>query len=676
MSKKYLVTSALPYANGSIHLGHLVEYIQTDILVRFLKHVGHDAHYMCADDTHGTPIELNASKQGIKPEELVAAIHEEHKKDFADFQIGFDYFYTTHSEENKEFAELVYNSLVEGGHTDTREIEQFYCEHDKRFLPDRFLRGTCPFCKTPEQYGDVCENCNRTYTANELKEPKCSLCGNPPVKKKTEHVFVRLGNFQEFLEGWVKEPGRLQDSTRKFVETWLKDGLRDWDITRDGPYFGFPIPGREDQYFYVWLDAPIGYVSTTAKYAKEKGLSFDEFWRSDDTEVIHVIGKDIIYFHTLFWPEMLKSAGLTLPSRVLVHGMLTVDGSKMSKSRGTFIKARTFLDHLDPQYLRFYYASKLSGTDEDLDLNFEDFVNRVNADFINKIVNLASRAIPFVHKNFGGTLGKLPTDEVAKTLIEDIKKHIPLVRENYEKYAFHHAVKEICAIADLANKYFQDAAPWALVKTDPDAALAVCTLATNCCRTVAALLKPVLPKYAGQIEEILNIEPMTWEDANAFDLEEQELKPFTRLAERIKMKVVNKVVEASKEDLKSKDDAKVEEKPREPIADEIEFDTFIKTDLRVAKIVEANLVEKAKKLIQLTLDVGDGDTRNVFAGIRKSFPDPSVLVGQQIVMVANLKPRKMKFGVSEGMVLATGPSDDQLVLVSAPAPAKPGDRVS
>tara|TARA_B100000609_G_scaffold177846_1_gene156633 strand:- start:23020 stop:24141 length:1122 start_codon:yes stop_codon:yes gene_type:complete len=373
---------------------------------------------------------------------------------------------------------------------------------------------------------------------------------------------------------------------------------------------------------------------------------------------------------------MLKSAGLTLPSRVLVHGMLTVDGSKMSKSRGTFIKARTFLDHLDPQYLRFYYASKLSGTDEDLDLNFEDFVNRVNADFINKIVNLASRAIPFVHKNFGGTLGKLPTDEVAKTLIEDIKKHIPLVRENYEKYAFHHAVKEICAIADLANKYFQDAAPWALVKTDPDAALAVCTLATNCCRTVAALLKPVLPKYAGQIEEILNIEPMTWEDANAFDLEEQELKPFTRLAERIKMKVVNKVVEASKEDLKSKDDAKVEEKPREPIADEIEFDTFIKTDLRVAKIVEANLVEKAKKLIQLTLDVGDGDTRNVFAGIRKSFPDPSVLVGQQIVMVANLKPRKMKFGVSEGMVLATGPSDDQLVLVSAPAPAKPGDRVS
>lgn len=674
MAEKFLITSALPYANGSIHLGHLVEYIQTDIYVRFLKLTGRDAHYMCANDTHGTPIELNARKQGIEPEELVARFYEEHQKDFADFHIEFDCFYTTHSPENKKYAELIFHKLKEQGHIVSRDIEQLFCEHDQRFLPDRFIRGTCPFCKTADQYGDVCEQCGRTYTPKELLEPKCSLCQNTPVLKTSEHFFVKLGNFTDFLSEWVATPGRLQDSTRHFVESWLKDGLQDWDISRDGPYFGFPIPGTENKFFYVWLDAPIGYIATTDKYTQENdALDFDSFWRSDDTRIIHVIGKDIVYFHTLFWPAMLKGSGFSLPERVIVHGMLTVNGSKMSKSRGTFINGRTFLNHLDPQTLRFYYASKLSGGDEDIDLSFEDFINRVNADFINKIVNLASRAIPFVHKRFEGRLGALPTDDVANTLVAEIKKCIPTVRAHYESLAFHHAIREICAIADLANKYFQDAAPWSAIKEDPEAARAICTLAVNCCLCVTALLKPVLPKYAADIEEILDIEPLTFDDAGRFDLTERQLKPFRRLAERVDAKATERIVEESRQANAPQEEAV--EDDREPIADTIEIDTFVQTDLRVARIDNAENVEGAKKLLRLTLDIGGGESRNVFAGIRKSFPEPQALIGKQVVMVANLKPRKMRFGVSEGMVLATGPSDDQLVLVEAPPPARPGDRV-
>ncbi len=676
MSKRTLITSALPYANGSIHLGHLVEYIQTDILVRFLKLTGREAYYMCADDTHGTPIELNARKQGLTPEELIARYHEEHQKDFADFHIEFDHYYSTHSPENKKHAEFIYKALKEGGHILTKEIEQLYCEHDKRFLPDRFIRGICPHCKAPDQYGDVCENCKRTYTPSDLIEPKCALCGNTPVLKKSEHYFVKLYDFADFLKEWVSKEGRLQDSTRSFVETWLKEGLKDWDISRDGPYFGFPIPDTEDKFFYVWLDAPIGYISTTEHFAKEKGLSFDDFWHSDETEIIHVIGKDIVYFHTLFWPAMLKGAGYTLPSRVIVHGMLTVEGTKMSKTRGTFINARTYLNHLDPQYLRFYYASKLAGNDEDIDLNFEDFTNRVNADFVNKIVNLASRAIPFVHKHFGGTLGELPTDEAATTLIEEIRQLIPKIREHYESLAFHHAVRDICAIADLANKYFQDSAPWTSLKSDPDRALAICTLAVNCTRSVAALLKPVLPRYAQDIEHILNIEPLTFDDASDFSLTKHQLNPFKRLAERVQPKAIEKIIEESKKTFGQAQEEETQEEEREEIAPTINFDEFTKVDLRVALIEEAKLVKGAKKLIQLTLYIGNGERRNVFAGIRASFPNPEVLVGKQIAMVANLAPRKMRFGMSEGMVLATGPSDDKLSLAEVPPPARPGDRIS
>lgn len=678
MSEKVLVTSGLPYANGSIHLGHLVEVLQTDILVRYLRMSGKDAIYVCADDAHGTPIELNAQKQGMKPEELIARSYKEHQADFSDFHVKFDVYHTTHSPENRKFAELVYLKLQEGGHVTSREIKQLYCENDKRFLPDRFISGTCPHCKATDQYGDICESCGRTYGTDEVIDPRCSLCGSKPVYKKSEHYFVQLKNFQEDLQAWVNEPGRLQSSTRNYVQRWLDDGLRDWDISRDGPYFGFEIPGTENKFFYVWLDAPIGYISSTARYCEDKGLSFDDYWKNPETEIIHVIGKDIVYFHTLFWPAMLKGSGFRLPSKVLVHGMLTVNGTKMSKSKGTFINARTYLDFLDPQYLRFYYASKLTGGDDDLDLNFQDFTEKVNADLINNITNLISRVVPFTHKHFDGKVSKIGQEEIDLELIKEIKSRIPTVHKHYKSYAFHHAVREICGITTLANKYFQDAAPWALLKTDRERGQAVCSLAINVCRSVVALLKPILPKLAEDVEGVLNVKPLTFDDALAFDLEDHQLNPFKRLVERIDPKAIEKLIEASKENLKSAEEKEAEGSEgskREPIGEMITIDDFLKVDLRVARIDSAELVEKAKKLLKLTVDVGAGDTRTIFAGIRKSFPEPEVLVGKQVVIVANLKPRKMRFGLSEAMVIATGPSDTELVLTEVPAPAKPGDRI-
>ncbi len=675
-----LVTSALPYANGSIHIGHLVEYIQTDIFVRFLKMTGQDAVYMCADDTHGTPIEINARRAGITPEALISRYYDEHQRDFADFHIEFDYYYSTNSPENQRHSEYIFEQLRQQGHIVTRSVAQYYCEQDERFLPDRFIRGTCPNpnCLSADQYGDVCEVCGTTYNPTDLQDPRCTICGSTPVIRESMHYFFTLSAYEDFLRQWVNTPDRLQPETRNFIENWLDEGLRDWDISRDGPYFGFKIPGEENKYFYVWLDAPVGYIATTDKFCQETGRDFDAYWHNPKAKIYHVIGKDITYFHTLFWPAMLKGADYTLPTKVLVHGFLTVNGEKMSKTRGTFINARTYLDHLDPQYLRYYYAAKLNGQPEDLDLNLEDFVYRVDADLVNKIANLVSRVVPFVTKQFDGRISRLtPTDRL---LADEVRNRIPRIRQCYERLEFSRAMQDIVAIVEIGNKYFQDAAPWDVVKEDPQAAQAICTFAVNCCRTVAALIKPVLPKYAEDVEAILRIPPLQFEDASRFDLQDHELGTFERLVERVDPERVAAMVAASAEDLSvSQADPPEEALEVAPVATvedleaQITIDEFAKVDLRVATVLQAEYVEGADKLLRLQVDIGN-EQRTIFAGIRLSY-DPEALLGKQVIVVANLQPRKMRFGVSEGMLLAAGPDSSDVVVAEFSRPRQPGERV-
>jgi methionyl-tRNA synthetase len=672
MADPILITSALPYANGSIHLGHLVEYIQTDILVRFLKMTGQDVVYMCADDTHGTPIEINARRAGITPEALISRYYDEHQRDFADFHIAFDCFYSTNSPENRRHSEYIFEQLRQQGHIVTRPVAQYYCEKDQRFLPDRFIRGTCPnpTCRATEQYGDVCEVCGLTYNPTDLQDPHCAICGSTPVIRESLHYFFTLSAYEPFLREWVNTPGRLQPEVRRFIETWLNEGLRDWDVSRDGPYFGFKIPGEENKYFYVWLDAPVGYIATTEKFCRESGRDFDAYWHNPKARIYHIIGKDIVYFHTLFWPAMLKGAGYTLPSRVLVHGFLTVNGERMSKSRGTFVNARTYLDHLDPQYLRYYYAAKVNGQPDDLDLNLEDFVNRVNAELVNKIANLVSRVVPFVTRQFAGRLGRLSPQ--VQPLIDDIRARLPRICESYERLEFNRAVQEIVGIADLANKYFQDAAPWDVIKHDPQAAQAICTFAVNCCRTVATLLKPVLPKYAAEVEAILRVSAVAFDEAAGFDLQEHEIGPFHRLVERVEPQRLEAMRAASVTEL--------EARPQETrtvavdeIAPPISFDEFAKVDLRVATVLQAEVVAGADKLLRLRVDIGR-EERTIFAGIRQSYA-PEELIGKQVIVVANLQPRKMRFGVSEGMLLAAGPDGADVVVAECARPRQPGERV-
>jgi methionyl-tRNA synthetase len=672
MSDPILITSALPYANGSIHLGHLVEYIMTDIYVRFLKMTGQDAVYMCADDTHGTPIEVNARRAGITPEELIGRYYDEHQRDFADFDIAFDCFYHTNSEENRRHSEYIFEQLRDQGHIVKRPVAQYFCETDGRFLPDRFIRGTCPnpACRAEDQYGDVCEVCGTTYNPTDLQDPRCALCGTAPVIRESDHYFFTLGEYTAFLQEWVNTPERLNPDTRRFLQNWLADGLRDWDVSRDGPYFGFKIPGEDNKYFYVWLDAPVGYVATTEKFCRDTGRDFDAYWHNPDAKIYHVIGKDIVYFHTLFWPAMLKGAGYTLPSRVIVHGFLTVNGEKMSKTRGTFVNARTYLNHLDPQYLRYYYGAKINGQPDDLDMNLDDFVNRVNADLINKIANLVSRAVPFVHRNFDGRISGLP--DAVQPMISDIRARVPHIREHYEKLEFNRAMQEIVAIAEIANKYFQDAAPWDVVKTDSDAAQGICTFAVNCCRTIAALIKPVLPKYAADVETILRAPAVGFDAAADFDLIDHDLGPFERLVERVDPKRVEAMLEDSRDSLESQP-AAAPAPALEALAPEITIDEFAKIDLRVATVLEAATVEGANKLLRLQVDLGH-ETRTVFAGIRESY-EPQALVGKQVIVVANLKPRKMRFGVSQGMILAAGPDGANVVVAEFAVPRQAGERV-
>lgn len=674
-SRKILVTSALPYANGSIHLGHLVEYIQTDIWVRFQKMRGHQTVYVCADDAHGSAIMLRAEKEGITPEQLIDNVRQEHSTDFADFLVNFDNFYSTHSPENKALSEKIYLTLKENGHIATRPVTQYFDPEKQMFLADRFIKGTCPRCGADDQYGDNCEKCSATYDATELKNPKSTISGATPVLKESMHFFFKLPQFQDMLKAWTRG-GALQDSVANKLAEWLDSGLQEWDISRDAPYFGFEIPGEPNKFFYVWLDAPIGYMASLKNLcARRPDLDFDSYWTPDSTaEVYHFIGKDIVNFHALFWPAMLEGAGYRKPTALNVHGYLTVNGAKMSKSRGTFIKARTYLDHLQPEYLRYYYASKLTRSVDDLDLNLEDFIQKVNSDLVGKVINIASRCAGFIARGNNNLLVKA---NAAPELWSNFQQAIPSIAEAYESRDFNRAMREIMALADQANAWIAEKAPWALNKQEGKAqeVQAICTMGINLFRLLILTLKPVLPALAEKAEGYLNIPPLTWTDGQTPLPEGHTVNEFKPLMTRIEQEQVNAMIEASKEDLKAENAPKGNgELVKDPLAPEIEFDTFAAVDIRVAKILKAQSVEGADKLLQLTLDIGD-EQRNVFAGIKSAYKDPSKLEGRLTVMIANLKPRKMRFGMSEGMVMAAGPGGEEIYLLSPDSGAIPGQRV-
>ncbi|WP_198244679.1 methionine--tRNA ligase [methane-oxidizing endosymbiont of Gigantopelta aegis] len=668
--RKILVTSALPYANGPIHLGHLVEYIQTDIWVRFQKQRGHCCHYVCADDTHGTPIMLRADRENITPEQLIAQVEKEHRADFDDFGVAFDHYHSTHSPENKELSALIYTRLRDAGHISKRTIVQAYDPVKKMFLPDRFIKGDCPKCGAKDQYGDSCEACGATYSPTDLKNAVSVVSGEKPVEKESEHFFFNLADFSDMLAEWVNQPGHLQPEVRNKMAEWLENGLQQWDISRDAPYFGFEIPDAPGKYFYVWLDAPIGYMASFKKLCELKGLDFDDYWGKDSAaELYHFIGKDIIYFHALFWPAMLYGAGFRTPSAVWAHGFLTVNGEKMSKSRGTFIKARTYLNHLNPEYLRYYFAAKLTAGVDDLDLNFDDFSQRVNSDLVGKVVNIASRCSGFIKKRFDNTLS---AECAEPALFQQFIDANEVIAALYEKREFGKAMREIMALADKANQYIDEKKPWIIAKEEGrDAELhAICSMGINLFRVLVAYLKPVLPVLAGNAEQFLNIESQSW-PATAEPLLNHAINKFKPLMTRVEPEKIAAIIEDSKENLEKTAEAPV--KKHEPIAETIEFDDFAKIDLRIAKIIKAEHVEGADKLLQLTVDIGD-ETRTVFAGIKSAYA-PEDLEGKMTVVVANLKPRKMRFGVSEGMVLAAGPGGKDLWVLHPDQGAKPGMRV-
>jgi methionyl-tRNA synthetase len=677
-SRKILITSALPYANGSIHLGHMVEYIQTDIWSRFQKLQGHECYYVCADDAHGTPIMLRARGEGIEPEDLIARVWKEHTEDFADFGIDFDNYHSTHSDENKACASLIYERNRDAGHIARHTISQAYDPEANMFLPDRFIKGTCPKCGAEDQYGDNCEACGATYSPTELKNPVSAVSGATPIEKDSEHLFFKLADFEKTLKAW-HQAGHVQAEMANKLDEWFEAGLADWDISRDAPYFGFEIPDAPNKYFYVWLDAPIGYMASFRNLCDKKGIDFDSFWKADsDAELYHFIGKDIIYFHALFWPAMLQGAGFRMPTSVFAHGFLTVDGAKMSKSRGTFVKARTYLKHLNPEYLRYYFAAKLSSKIDDLDLNLEDFAQRVNADLVGKVVNIASRNAGFIKKRFDN---KLSTTCSEPELYQSFVDAGDQIAAHYENRDYGRAIREIMALADKANQYIDDKAPWVIAKEEgKDQELHdISSVGINLFRVLMGYLKPVLPLMAADAEAFLNIEPMTW-NSQAKPLCGHSVNKFKPLMTRVEREKIDAMIEDSKEDLAA--EAKVIGKGAaqkttnsaiDPIADTIEFDDFAKVDLRIAKIVKAEHVEGADKLLQLTLDIGDG-TRNVFAGIKSAY-QPEDLEGKLTVMVANLAARKMRFGLSEGMVLAAGPGGKDLFILNPDNGAQPGMRV-
>ncbi|SUB99693.1 methionine--tRNA ligase [Proteus penneri] len=671
VANKLLVTCALPYANGSIHLGHILEHIQADIWVRYQRMRGKEVHFICADDAHGTPIMLKAQQLGITPEAMIEEMSKEHQQDFAGFNISYDNYHSTHSEESRQLSTKIYLALKKNGHIKSKTISQLYDEEKGMFLPDRFVKGTCPKCKAQDQYGDNCEVCGSTYSSTELINPRSVVSGSTPVMRETEHYFFDLPAFSNMLQEWIRS-GALQEQVANKMQEWFDSGLQQWDITRDAPYFGFEIPDAPGKYFYVWLDAPIGYMSSFLNLCEKRGdLSFDEFWNKDSkADLYHFIGKDIVYFHSLFWPAMLEGSEYRKPTNLFVHGYVTVNGAKMSKSRGTFITARAYLDHFDADCLRYYYAAKLSSRIDDIDLNLEDFVQRVNSDIVNKVVNLASRTAGFISKRFDGKLADSLDDAKLYQHFVDMKETIA---QSFENREFGKAVREIMALADEANRYIDEKAPWVVAKQEgQDAQLqAICTMGINLFRVLMTYLKPVLPSLTERSEAFLQTQ-LTW-DALEQPLLGQEITKFKALFNRIEMDKANAMVEASKSTI-----APVKEVTGPladaPIQETIKFDDFAKIDMRIAEIKQADFVEGSDKLLKLILDLG-GETRQVFSGIRTAYPDPKVLEGRLTVMVANLAPRKMRFGISEGMVMAAGPGDKDIFLLSPDSGAKPGQQV-
>lgn len=679
--RKILVTSALPYANGAIHLGHLVEYIQTDIWVRFQKMQGHECYYVCADDAHGTPIMLRAQQEGITPQDLIARVYQEHQADFTDFAIGFDNYYSTHSPENQHFANRIYHGLKDTGHIIRRTIRQAYDPVKQMFLPDRFIRGECPRCGAKDQYGDNCEACGATYSPTDLKNPVSAISGATPIEKDSEHFFVNLAEFEAMLREWTGS-GTLQAEVLHKLNEWFETGLQAWDISRDAPYFGFEIPNEPNKYFYVWLDAPIGYIASFKNLCDKKNLNFETFWDQDSqAELYHFIGKDIVYFHTLFWPAMLTGGGFRKPNAVFVHGFLTVDGHKMSKSRGTFINARTYLNHLNPEYLRYYFAAKLGGGVEDVDLNLDDFVHRVNADLVGKVVNIASRCAGFITKRFEG---QLAPHLHSSGLYQEFIAQENMIMHAYETREYSKAVREIMALADRANQYIDEHKPWVMAK-QPGTEVelqAVCTQGLNLFRILMSYLAPILPLMAKKVEAFLAT-PLSWPPQ---PLLSHTINPFQPLMQRVEKAQIEAMMEASQESLTKAQvektmmeasktpQAVVPNHPIEAIAAPITYDDFAKIDLRIAKITHAEHVEGAEKLLRLTLDIGEEQPRTVFAGIKEAY-SPEQLIGRLTVMVANLEPRKMRFGLSEGMVLAAGPGKKDLFLLKPDEGARPGMKV-
>ena len=669
MTRKLLVTSALPYANASIHIGHLVEYLQTDIWVRFQKTMGHECLYFCADDTHGTPVMISAKNEGISPEALIERVQGQHYKDLSDFQVEFDNYYTTHSDENRQLSERIYLGAKEAGSIVQKTIKQAYDAQEQMWLPDRFIKGTCPKCKAENQYGDSCDACGAHYQPTEMINPVSAVSGNPPMLKESSHYFFRLSDYEDGLKDLFAK-GYVQKSVQNKLDEWFAAGLKDWDISRDGPYFGFKIPGEDDKYFYVWLDAPIGYMASCKNYCHRNGLDFEQVWNGGEYEIYHFIGKDIMYFHALFWPALLMSAGMLLPNKLFVHGFLTVNGQKMSKSKGTFVMARTYLNHLDPQHLRYYYASKLTGDVGDIELNTEDFVNRVNSDLVGKLANLASRSGPMLTKKLDGQLGAL--DEAGKAIVDELVVAKFEIIENYENLNYAAVIRKIAALADVCNRYVEEQAPWAMIKTDPEATRTVLTAVLNAVKVLTIYLKPVLPEFAAKIEQFLAVESLTFADVDKV-LENRKINDFIRLIERIEKEKVEAMVEESKEQAMPQQTEQSHPKLDEPLEAECGFEDFMKVDLRIAKVAKAAAVEGADKLLQLELDLG-GVTKNVFAGIAKAYK-PEDLQGRLVMCVANLAPRKMRFGVSEGMVCAAGPGGEEIFLLSPDNGAQPGQRV-
>jgi len=659
--RNILVSSALPYANGSIHMGHLVEYIQTDIWVRFQKLKGHNCHYVCAADAHGTPIMIKAREEQLTPEELVKKIAKEQHQDLKDFDVNFDNFHSTHSDENEKLVEQIYNSLKKENHIYTKDIEQAFDEKENMFLPDRFIKGTCPKCSSEEQYGDACEECGATYSPNELINPISTISDAIPVWRKSEHFFFKLSVFENNLKKWIKNAKLHKSITNKLSE-WFEMGLKDWDISRDEPYFGFKIPGEKNKYFYVWLDAPIGYLASFLNLANRKNLDFNAYLKPDsDHELYHFIGKDIVYFHTLFWPAVLEGAGFRKPTSVFAHGFLTINGKKMSKSRGTFVNARTYLDNLNPNFIRYYYAAKLGPSMEDIDLNTDDFIARVNSDLIGKLVNIASRCSGFINKQFDNKLSEsIDNQDLHNEFIDSSDS----IAQHYESREFSKAMRQIMLLADKANRYIEEKKPWLMIKDESQAheVQRVCTQGLNLFRTLMIYLTPVIPGIADKSKELFNEKKWEWSDISSPILG-KKIQKYKPLLTRIDKEKVKKMMEIPKEESKNS------KSPNNLIS----IDDFMKIDLRVAHVIDAKEIKEADKLLELTLDL-DGESRTVIAGIKSAYKAED-LIDRNVVVVANLAPRKMRFGVSEGMVLAAGPGDSDIFLLSVDEGATPGMKI-